>query len=782
MAVLASSAGIRASRTEAAVPLTAGSRLAQYEILEAIGAGGMGEVYRARDLRLGRDVAIKVLPAHLTNDADMRARFELEARAVAAISHPNIMAIHELAIVDDRPLAVVELLEGESLRARLANGPLPWRDAVQIGARLADGLGAAHGKGIVHRDLKPENIFLTLDGRPKILDFGLARSEPAADPMGTIATYAPTQPGRLLGTVGYMAPEQVRGEAVTPATDIFALGCTLAEMLTGERPFVRPTAAAAIAAVVHDPAPSVLASGREMPPRLAEIVGHCLEKNPAARFGCARDVAAALRSVLTDSTAGQALTRGRRGRARSLAVLPFAMLDADPETEYLGDGIAESIMNSLSQLPHLRVIPRTTVFTYKRREVHPRSVGLALNVDTLVSGRVTRQGTMVNVQAELIDVRRETQLWGDQYRYELANLVGLQEQIAWQISEALRMRLTGPEKKRLRKRSTENSAAYDEYLKGRHAWSKWSPEGFERAIQHYERAIALDARYARAYAGLAEAYGVMGYYGFLPPEIAMTRSSSAAYTAIDLEPALAQAHTVLALCRAFFYWDWIGAEHAFRKALELDPRHPPTHMYYALLLVALGRYDEAQAEARRGRELDPLSLLMQMGVAWTSYFSRRYQDALEALREVTVIEPGFPEALSMLVVVYDRLRLFERAAEALSQAARFFAQGIPAECAASLRDAAAAGDRAYWGARLQVTDDLAGTGPMSTVAPYLRAVARAQLGDIDTALEHVEEMIVRRLGQVLFLATDPALDPLRTDPRFAQIVARVGLPAPAATA
>jgi len=262
----------------------------------------------------------------------------------------------------------------------------------------------------------------------------------------------------------------------------------------------------------------------------------------------------------------------------------------------------------------------------------------------------------------------------------------------------------------------------------------------------------------------------------------MTRSSSAAYTAIDLEPALAQAHTVLALCRAFFYWDWIGAEHAFRKALELDPRHPPTHMYYALLLVALGRYDEAQAEARRGRELDPLSLLMQMGVAWTSYFSRRYQDALEALREVTVIEPGFPEALSMLVVVYDRLRLFERAAEALSQAARFFAQGIPAECAASLRDAAAAGDRAYWGARLQVTDDLAGTGPMSTVAPYLRAVARAQLGDIDTALEHVEEMIVRRLGQVLFLATDPALDPLRTDPRFAQIVARVGLPAPAATA
>jgi serine/threonine protein kinase/tetratricopeptide (TPR) repeat protein len=778
----ASSAGIRVSKTEAAVPLTAGARLAQYEILEAIGAGGMGEVYRARDLRLGRDVAIKVLPPHLTNDPDLRARFELEARAVAAISHPNIMAIHELAVVDDRPLAVVELLEGESLRMRLANGPLPWREAVQIGARVADGLAAAHAKGIVHRDLKPENIFLTTDGRPKILDFGLARSEPEADPTGTIATYAPTEPGRLLGTLGYMAPEQVRGEVITPATDIFALGCTLSEMLTGERPFARPTTAGAIAAVVHEPAPSVLASGREMPPRLAEIVEHCLAKDPAARFPFARDVAVALRSLLTDSTAIHTVARGRRGRVRSLAVLPFTMLEADPETEYLGDGVTESIINSLSQLPHLRVIPRTTVFTYKQRDVHPRSVGLALNVDTLVSGRVTRQDKLINVQAELIDVRRETQLWGDQYRYELANLVGLQEQIAWQISEALRMRLTGPEKKKLRRRSTENSAAYDEYLKGRHAWSKWSPEGFERAIRHYEQAIALDARYARAHAGLAETYGVMGYYGFLPPEIAMTRSSSAAYTAIDLEPGLAQAHTALALCRAFFYWDWIGAEHAFRRALDLDARHPATHMYYALLLVALGRYDEALAEARRGRELDPLSLLMQMGVAWTSYFSRRYQDALEALREVTLIEPGFPEAFSMLVIVYDRLGLFERAAETLSQGTRFFAHDVPSGFAGSLRDAAAAGGRAYWEARLRVTDDLAASGPMSNVAPYLRAVVRAQLGDIDAALEHVEEMIVRRLGQVLFLATDPGLDPLRTDPRFAQIVSRVGLPSPAATA
>jgi eukaryotic-like serine/threonine-protein kinase len=766
----------------AVVSLTAGARLAQYEILEAIGAGGMGEVYRAHDLRLGRDVAVKVLPAHLTDDPDMRARFELEARAVAAISHPNIMAIHELAVVDGRPIAVVELLEGETLRSRLVNGPMPWREAVQIAARIADGLAAAHGKGIIHRDLKPENIFLTTDGRPKILDFGLARTDPRPDPLGTLATYAPTEAGRVLGTLGYMSPEQVRGEMSTPATDIFAFGCTLAEMLTGQRPFLRASAADTLEAVVHDPAPSVLASGREMPPRLAEIVEHCLEKDIGTRFGSARDVATALRGLLTDSNATQALARQRRGRVRSLAALPFAVLDADPETEYLGDGVTESIINSLSQLPHLRVVPRTTVFTYKQREVHPRSVGLALNVDYLVSGRVVRHGSILKVQAELIDVHRETQLWGDQYRYDLSNLVGLQEQIAWQISEALRMRLTGPEKKRLRRRSTENSAAYNEYLKGRHAWSKWSPEGFRQAIEHYERAIALDARYARAYAGMAECYGVMGYYGFLPPEIAMTRSSSAAYTAIDIDPGLAEAHTVLALSRAFFYWDWIGAEHAFKKAIELDPRYPPTHMYYALLLAALGRYEEALIEARRGRELDPLSLLMQMGVAWTSYFARRYQDALEALREVTLIEPGFPEALSMLVVVYDRLGLFERAAEAFSQSTHFFAHGVPPEIAHWLCEGAAAGERGYWEARLRVVEQMQASGPTSNVAPYIWAIVRAQLGDVDAALAHVEDMIVRRLGQVLFLATDPAFDPLRADPRFEQIIGRLGLPSPATIA
>ena len=758
--------------------LAEGTRLAQYVILGPLGAGGMGEVYRAHDERLGRDVALKVLPEHLSDDAEMRARFEHEARAIAAISHPNIMAIHELALVAGQPIAVVELLEGESLRARLARGPMPWRDAAQMAARVADGLAAAHAKGIVHRDLKPENIVITLDERPKILDFGLARSDPGARQIGeSAATIAPTEPGRVLGTVGYMAPEQVRGEPAQPATDLFALGCTLAEMLTGDRPYAKPTIAESVAAVLHDPAPDLAASGRDIPPRLAEVVAHCLEKRPADRFSSARDVAAALRALLTDSSSAQVDVPRRRGRVRALAVLPFVNLDADRSADYLADGITESIINSLSQLPKLRVVPRSTVFAYKGRDVNPRSVGLTLNVDSLVTGRIIQQGSILNIQAELVDVTKETQLWGDQYRHPVADLLALQEQIAWQISEALRIRLTGQERKRLHKRPTASSEAYQEYLRGRHQWGKWSPDGFAAAVEHYEAAIARDPKYARAYAGLAETYAAMGYYGHLPTEVAMTRAAAAAYKALDLEPELAEAHGAMGIGRMFYSWDWIGAEHAMRKAIELNPRYPAGHMYYALLQTALSRHDEALAEARRGRELDPLSLLMQMGVAWALYFGRRYQEALEALREVTLIEPGFPDAISMLTVIYERLGLLERAAESFGHNASFFGVSGHEELPDRLKEGLSAGGAAgYWRARHEAAGLFETAGRGAGVAAYVRATCDAQLGNVDAAFAHLEQMTTARVGQCVFLMVDPGLDPLHADPRWEQVLRRLGSP------
>jgi len=759
------------------VSLTPGTRLAQFEVLAPLGAGGMGEVYRARDSRLGRDVALKVLPSHLAGDSEMRARFEHEARAIAAISHPNIMAIHELAIVDDRSIAVVELLEGENLRARIARGRIPWRDAVELAAHVADGLAAAHAKGIIHRDVKPENVFITTDGSPKVLDFGLARTEPAMAAVAAATTFIATEPGRVLGTVGYMAPEQVRGEPADPATDVFGLGCTILEMLTGDRPFVRATPADSLAALLNEPAPNLLLLGLDVPPRLADIVAHCLEKDRAHRFSSARDLAAALRGLLTDSASAHATVARRRARMRSLAVLPFINASGQTEGDYLSDGVTESIINSLSQLPKLRVVPRSTVFAYKGVAVNPRSVGLALNVDSLVTGRVVQQGSVLNIQAELVDVATETQVWGDQYRHPVSELIALQEQIAWQISEALRIRLTAPEKKRLHKRATRSSDAYQEYLRGRHEWSKWRADGFHKAIEHFDRAIRIDPKYARAYAGLAETYGALGYYGHLATDLAMTRASAAAYAALDIDPGLAEAHGAMGVCRMFHNWDWIGAEHALRKGLELEPRNPTIHMYTGLLHTALGRHDQALRSMRRGRELDPLSVLMQMSVAWAFYFARQYREALDAIREVTILEPGFPNALAFLAITYEGMGLLERAAETLGHAAAFMNARVGDDTVAELKAALAAdGPAGYWRGRLRLAEKVRReSADASGLAEYASSVASAQVGDIDKAFGHLERMTALRTGQAAFLKVDPFLDPLHGDPRWETLLRRVGL-------
>jgi eukaryotic-like serine/threonine-protein kinase len=765
------------------VSLSPGTRLAHFEVVESIGAGGMGEVYRARDSRLGRDVALKVLPDHLAADSEMRARFEHEARAVAAISHPNIMAIHELAMVDGQPVAVVELLEGENLRSRMGRGLLPWREAAQLAAHVADGLAAAHAKGIIHRDLKPENIFITRDGRPKILDFGLARTEPAMAALAAASTFVATEPGRVMGTVGYMAPEQVRGEAADAATDIFAFGCTLLEMLTGQRPFVRATPADSLAALLNEPAPNLLLSGLDIPPRLADVVAHCLEKERLHRFASARDLAAALRTLLTDSAATHTTVTRRRARMRSLAVLPFVNTSGETEADYLSDGVTESIINSLSQLPKLRVVPRSTVFAYKGVAVNPRSVGLALNVDSLVTGRVMQQGSLLNIQAELVDVATETQVWGDQYRHPVSDLISLQEQIAWQISEALRIRLSAPQQKRFRKRATGNADAYQAYLRGRHEWSKWRTEGFRSAIGHFEAAISIDPKYALAYAGLAETYGALGYYGQLPTDVAMTRASAAAYAALDLDPGLAQAHVAIGVCRMFHSWDWIGAEHALRKALELEPRNPTIHMYIGLLQTALGRHQEALASMRRGRELDPLSVLMQMSVAWAHYFARQYREALDTIREVTLLDPGFPNALAFLAITYERLGLFESAAETLGRATMFFTARVGEDTVNALKAALKAeGPAGYWRARVRLAEILRRESDSSGVAEYASGVAMAQSGDIDEAFVHLDRMTAQRTGQAAFLMVDPSLDPLHGDPRWHTLLRRIGLtpsPSPA---
>src|SRR5712692_7278870 len=455
--------------------LSPGTHLGPYEILSAIGAGGMGEVYRARDPRLARDVAIKVLPEHLSKDPQALARFEREAKAVAALSHPNILAIFDVGSEQGLSYAVTELLEGETLRTRLGRGAMAWRKAAETGAALADGLAAAHAKGITHRDLKPDNIFLTSDGRVKILDFGLARFTPAASPSDEGMTQGETQVGTVVGTVGYMSPEQVRGAAVGPSSDIFSLGCVLHEMISGRRAFLGKTPAETLSAILRDNPAELTGTGVQIPQELERLIAHCLEKNAEERFQSARDLAFGLKAALGGSgasTGSQPAPPESTKAANSIAVLPFANASRDPDAEYLSDGITESIINSLTQIGQLRVTPRSKVFRYKGQDVDPQAAGRELGVRVVLAGRVVQRGETLVVGTELIDVLEGSQLWGERYNRKFADIFAVEEEIARKISESLRMKLSGEEKKRLGKRFTENSEAYQLYLKGRHYWVK----------------------------------------------------------------------------------------------------------------------------------------------------------------------------------------------------------------------------------------------------------------------------------------------------------------------
>ena len=751
--------------------LSPGSRLAQYEVIGTLGSGGMGEVYRARDLRLDRDVAIKVMADHIAIDPLMRQRFETEARAVAALSHPSIMSIHELGIADGVPFAVMELLQGRTLRARIEQGAVPWRETVSIGASIADGLAAAHVKGIIHRDLKPENIFITAEGVVKILDFGLALQRLGAA-TGELATGLQTAPGTVLGTFGYMSPEQVTGERVDARTDIFATGCLLFEMLTGRRLFTGATPQEVIAGLLRGTRPELSTMDSAAPAELRAIISRCVDRDPQRRFAAASDLAMALRALLSVSAGRNAPARASRPRGKSLAVLPFVNSGGDPEIEYLTDGITESIINSLSQLPGLRVVPRSLVFRYKGLQSDPSTAGLALNARTVLMGRVVPQGEFLNIQAELVDTVTEAQLWGERFRQKTSDLLVLQEEIAWQISEALRLKLTGAQRKKLRKRATVNPEAYQEYLRGRHYWHNWSPEGFQRAIEHFERALEHDPTYAQAYAGLGNAFGASAYYGLMKPEDGFPRARAAALRALEMDANVADAHVTLGLERLFYGWDWAGAEASLNAALKLDPESALAHSVLGLLLITCGRFDEALTASRRGRALDPLSPFISMGPAWVCHFAGRREEAIRELKDVLVLKPGLEEAGNVLITEYEAVGRFREAADLVAHQRCW---GLTLDAAALLDSYERGGATAYWRERLA---QMYRAGEVPAAASYSFAIVHACLNDVDSAMRHLERMVEHHVGGCVFIGVDPVLIRMRGIPEYDAIVRRVGAPLP----
>ncbi|HEV2064158.1 MAG TPA: protein kinase, partial [Thermoanaerobaculia bacterium] len=686
--------------------LQTGDRLGPYEILALLGVGGMGEVYRGRDTRLGREVAIKVLPERLAGDPKSLARFEREAKAVAALSHPNILAIHDFG--EDRGIrfAVTELLDGETLRQRLGREHPAWRKAVEIGIAMADGLAAAHAKGIVHRDLKPENVFLTSGGLVKILDFGLARSDADAAPAGHLTSVPTeamaTEAGTILGTVGYMSPEQVSGEPADARSDIFSFGCVLYEMLSGRRAFGGVSPGQTMAAILRDQPPEISRSGVELPVGLDRIVARCLEKNPNERFQTARDLAFALKEMSGASAAVSAIaaasaSSGTRlpllprarpvrwwmvalaavlvaavalllrpgwreslfhangaGAIQSLAVLPFENASKDPDAEYLGDGLTESLINQMSRVPSLKVMARATVFRFKGT-ADPQEAGRKLGVGAVLTGTVSRRGNQLSISAELMEISTGARLWGEKYDRPFADLLRVQDSIASDISKGLRLRLSGQEKLTLGRHGTENPEAYELSLKARFFLLRDTEEGDLEARRLYLQAIEKDARFADAHLGVASTYARSAVSAYARPAEAWPRADEEVRKALDLDPGNVLARCVLAHRRFFFDWDWTRTEREYRE-LSTDPRVLLGEQFrpIGMSLWARGRTEEAVALMERALQVDPGNLVSKIMMGNFLAQAGRLEQAIGYYRAAMEAEPSDPRPLFGLADVLRR--------------------------------------------------------------------------------------------------------------------------------
>ena len=650
--------------------LAAGTRIGAYEILGLIGAGGMGEVYRARDTRLARDVAIKVLPDQVAGDRDRLARFEREARTLASLTHPNILTIYAFETEAGLPYAVTELVEGESLRARLGRERLSAGEAVEIAATIAGALSAAHARGVVHRDMKPENVLLTPDGRVKVLDFGLAAiASPTTASAQTATANVITQPGTVLGTPGYMSPEQVRGEATDHRTDIFALGCITYELLAGKPAFVRRSVADTLSAILRDPAPELPVAGIYHARELQHVIARCLEKQPDRRFQSASDLAFALR----EHGATSAHPRGAAGEAAyidqrpSIAVLPFANLSADPEQEYFCDGMAEEIVNALVHVDGLRVLARTSSFAFKGRQEDVREIGRRLDAGLIIEGSVRRSGDRLRITAQLVDVSDGSHLWSEKYDRRAADVFAVQDGIALAVVENLKVRVLAGERAAMARRPAMNLRAYDAYLKGLFHWNRLAPDAFATSCESFEEAIRLDPQFAPAYVFLGQAHASPAFWADAEPGLAMGKALPLVEQALALDPQCAEAHTARGILAGFFEYRWDLAEECFRTGLRLGPGLAFVHLQLMGFSLIRQRTEDAILEGRVTLRLDPLSPTTSAWAALWLASAGMYEEARQHLETIAATNPTYwmPRyAMAVLLALGGNLREARAEAEA----------------------------------------------------------------------------------------------------------------------